>query len=443
MPSRFSPGVPIYQPGAAEVQNALAAALGAIERKQDRELQRRLIDAQERRAATAEERARQLHELQMFLQGYRATAPTRPAPEVPEIMRGARIGLARTADDRDEDPLLRGVRLTPDGVTFDPNRRLLTQGRPPAGQRADMLFEGLSVTPGGTTVTPNPRRVSGAVMSGAGATVPLAAALGEMTRPGPDEPPRLRALPGAFVADLGGFTDRPLFEQPMLISSQLRGGGIPENFVPLPGGGYIDLSATPEARARARAEQQRQEELERQRAAATTLARLLGMSDEEIAAAADLSPDLLLAVAGERRVRERAEQDPLARERFIAGEERKRNQALTRITNMLAAGADRQQVAQAMATDPELAGYWNFDDIVAIERRSQRELQEAEADPAFTERRRALAQLQGAPTNELQQQILDALAAGATKDQILSDMRAQGVPDTVIEQARRYMRPIR
>jgi len=308
------------------------------------------------------------------------------------------------------------VRLTPSGVTFDPNRRLLTQGR----------------------TAPLPARV------GEGAAVPLAAALAEMTRPGPDEPPRLRALPGAFVPELGGFTDRPLFEQPMLISSQLRGGGIPEHYVPLPGGGYIDLSATPEARARALAEQQRQEELARQSAAAKTLARLLGMSDEEIAAAANLTPDQVLAIIEARRAaQDQAQRDPLARERFLAQEERKRNQALTRIANMLAAGADRQQVAQAMATDPELAGYWNFDDIIAIERRIQRELQEAEEDPAFTERRRALAQLLGAPTTELQQQILDALAAGATKEQILSDMRAHGVPDTVIEQARRYMLPIR
>lgn len=435
MPSRFSPGVPIYQPGAAEVQNALAAALGAIERKQDRELQRRLIDARERRAATeeeraqaADERARQLHELQMFLQGYRATAPTPPAPEAPETMRGARIGLARTADDRDEDPLLRGVRFTPSGVTFDPNRRLLTQGRTTP----------LLARFGEGAATSLPQTAASAPTA-----VPLAAALGEMTRPGPDEPPRLRALPGAFVPDLGGFTDRPLFEQPMPISGQVRGGGIPENVVPLPGGGYIDLSATPEARARALAEQQRQEELARQRAAATTFARLLGMSDEEIAAAADLSPDLLLAVTEERRARERAAQDPLLRERFIAGEERKRNQALTRIMNMLAAGADRQQIAQAMSTYRDLAGYWSPDDIVAIERRIQREFQDAEEDPMFIERRRALSQQLGAPMTELQQQILDALAAGATKEQILSDMRAQGVPDTVIEQARRYMRPIR
>ena len=429
MPSRFSPGVPIYQPGAAEVQNALAAALGAIERKEDRERQARLLEAAEKRAQAAEERARQLHEIQLYLQGYRPTAPTRPAPDVPDVARGQRLGLARGAGDGEENPLLRGVRLTPDGVTFDPNRRLLTQGR----------------------TTPLPARFGeGAATSlpqtaaAAPTAVPLAAALGEMTRPGPDEPPRLRALPGAFVPDLGGFTDRPLFEQPMLISSQLRGGGVPENYVPLPGGGYIDLSATPEARARALAEQQRQEALERQRAAATTLARLLGMSDEEIAAAANLTPEQILDVFEARRAaQDQAERDPLARERFIAGEERKRNQALTRITNMLAAGADRQQVAQAMATDPELAGYWNFDDIVAIERRIQRELQEAEADPAFEERRRALVQQLGAPTTELQQAILDALAGGATKDQILSDMRAQGVPDTVIEQARRYMLPIR
>src|SRR5690606_8080114 len=320
------------------------------ERKQDRDLQRRLIDAQERRAATAEERAqaaderaRQLHELQMFLQGYRATAPTPPAPEAPETMRGARIGLARTADDRDEDPLLRGVRLTPSGVTFDPNRRLLTQGRTTP----------LPARFGEGTATPLPQTAATAPTA-----VPLAAALGEMTRPGPDEPPRLRALPGAFVPELGGFTDRPLFEQPMLISSQLRGGGIPENFVPLPGGGYIDLSATPEARARALAEQQRQEELARQSAAARTLARLLGMSDEEIAAAANLTPDQVLAIIEARRAaQDQAQRDPLARERFLAQEERKRNQALTRITNMLAAGADRQQVAQAMATDPDLAGY--------------------------------------------------------------------------------------
>src|SRR5690606_6646326 len=302
----------------------------------------------------------------------------------------------------EENPLLRGVRLTPSGVTFDPNRRLLT------------------------------------------AAVPLAAAPGEMMRPGPDEPPRLRALPGAFVPELGGFTGRPLFEQPTLSTIQPRGGGIPENFVPLPGGGYIDLSATPEARARALAEQQRQEELARQSAAAKTLARLLGMSDEEIAAAANLTPDQVLAIIEARRAaQDQAQRDPLARERFLAQEERKRNQALTRITNMLAAGADRQQVAQAMATDPDLAGYWNYDDIIAIERRIQRELQEAEEDPAVIERRRALSQLLGAPTTELQQQILDALAAGATKEQILNDMRAHGVPDTVIAQARRYMLPIR
>jgi len=416
MPSRFSPGVPIYQPGAAEVQNALAAALGAIERKEDRERQARLLEAAEKRAQAAEERARQLHDVQLYLQGYRPTAPTRPAPDVPDVARGQRLGLARGAGDGEENPLLRGVRLTPSGVTFDPNRRLLTQGR----------------------TTPLPARL------GEGAAVPLAAALGEMMRPGPDEAPRLRALPGAFVPDLGGFTDRPLFEQPMLSTIQPRGGGIPENFVPLPGGGYIDLSATPEARARALAEQQRQEELARQSAAAKTLARLLGMSDEEIAAAANLTPDQVLAIIEARRAaQDQAQRDPLARERFLAQEERKRNQALTRITNMLAAGADRQQVAQAMATDPDLAGYWNYDDIIAIERRINRELQEAEEDPAFIERRRALSQLLGAPTTELQQQILDALAAGATKDQILSDMRAQGVPDTVIEQARRYMLPIR
>src|SRR5690606_4546760 len=151
---------------------------------EDRERQARLVDAAEKRAQAAEERARQLHEIQLYLQGYRPTAPTRPATDVPDVARGQRLGLACGAGHGEENPLLRGVRLTPAGVTFDPNRRLLT------------------------------------------AAVPLAAARGEMTRPGPDEPPRLRALPGAFVPDLGGFTDRPLFEQPMLISSQLRGGGI-------------------------------------------------------------------------------------------------------------------------------------------------------------------------------------------------------------------------
>src|SRR5690606_38740975 len=215
----------------------------------------------------------------------------RPAPDVPDVAGGQRLGLARGAGDGEENPLLRGVRLTPSGVTFDPNRRLLTQGR----------------------TTPLPARL------GEGAAVPLAAALGAMMRPGPDEAPRLRALPGAFVPELGGFTDRPLFEQPMLISSQLRGGGIPENFVPLPGGGYIDLSATPEARARALAEQQRQEELARQSAAARTLARLLGMSDEEIAAAANLTPDQVLAIIEARRAaQDQAQRDPLARERFLA-----------------------------------------------------------------------------------------------------------------------------
>jgi len=99
MPSRFSPGVPIYQPGAAEVQNALAAALGAIERKEDRERQARLLEAAEKRAQAAEERARQLHDVQLYLQGYRPTAPTRPAPDVPDVARGQRIGLSRGAEE--------------------------------------------------------------------------------------------------------------------------------------------------------------------------------------------------------------------------------------------------------------------------------------------------------------------------------------------------------
>src|SRR5690606_21796596 len=144
----------------------------------------------EERAQAADERARQLHELQMFLQGYRATAPTPPAPEAPETMRGARTGLARTADDRDEDPLLRGVRFTPSGVTFDPNRRLLTQGRTTP----------LLARFGEGAATSLPQTAASAPTA-----VPLAAALGEMMPPGPDEPPRLRARPGAFGPDPGRF----------------------------------------------------------------------------------------------------------------------------------------------------------------------------------------------------------------------------------------------
>src|SRR5690606_41804001 len=130
-------------------------------------------DAAEKRAQAAEERARQLHEIQLYLQGYRPTAPTRPAPDVPDVARGQRLGLARGAGNGEENPLLRGVRLTPSGVTFDPNRRLLTQGR----------------------TTPLPARL------GEGAAVPLAAAPGEMMRPGPGEAPRPRALPGASSAE--------------------------------------------------------------------------------------------------------------------------------------------------------------------------------------------------------------------------------------------------
>src|SRR5690606_13387657 len=61
--------------------------------------------------------------------------------------------------------------------------------------------------------------------------------------------------------------------------------------------------------------------------------------------------------------------DALARYHAEAADTRRRNQALTRIENMLARGADPRQVSAAMSTYHDLAGYWNPDDIESVRRR--------------------------------------------------------------------------
>ena len=123
--------------------------------------------------------------------------------------------------------------------------------------------------------------------------------------------------------------------------------------------------------------------------------------------------------AAERRVREEREKE--ARDQAV-------KRAETRVANMLQAGTSRDQVALVMEKAfPDLP--ISYDDIVKIDRQVQsaRHGRGAPAAPdakAVKERRSAIEKQIGAgPTTTAQQDALDLLARGYTKQQILGALK--------------------
>lgn len=115
-----------------------------------------------------------------------------------------------------------------------------------------------------------------------------------------------------------------------------------------------------------------------------------------------------------------------------------RRTALTRIENILAAGASREQVQQVMGTAyaGELSGAWTPDDVVRIER----EVRARKGDGGDGERRRAIVQAIGkAPVNQLEEDIVAALTEGESPESIYMGLREAGQPEEVIQRARQYI----
>ncbi|MGH7476571.1 MAG: hypothetical protein ACRELD_09805 [Longimicrobiales bacterium] len=101
--------------------------------------------------------------------------------------------------------------------------------------------------------------------------------------------------------------------------------------------------------------------------------------------------------------------------------EQRVQRARTRLVNMLAAGTTLERALAALDTDPELRGLVGFDEAKSLAREAAKpQLQ----DVKWEERRSGWEQKLGAPRTQLEQDILDALADGENKEEILDELRA-------------------
>jgi hypothetical protein len=121
----------------------------------------------------------------------------------------------------------------------------------------------------------------------------------------------------------------------------------------------------------------------------------------------------------------RAAIDRQAEDREIA-RKRRRTAAQQRASRMLATGAPAAQVAAAIDTYPEMRGELTFEDVAALENKGSSS--SADKDPAFEERRKAWSSQLGAPRTELEQAIIDELATGRTKQDILDELKKNNSP---------------
>jgi hypothetical protein len=150
--------------------------------------------------------------------------------------------------------------------------------------------------------------------------------------------------------------------------------------------------------------------------------------------------ELASVLQDERTGRRQANDDARAGARQDANDaqERARRQrramAETRATNMLAAGAPVSQVLAALNTFPDIKGELTFDDV----KRLHSDVGQTK-DPAREERRKGIEKKVGTPKTELEQDLLEELADGRKKIEILNELRTNGASEEVMKQARRYM----
>jgi hypothetical protein len=98
----------------------------------------------------------------------------------------------------------------------------------------------------------------------------------------------------------------------------------------------------------------------------------------------------------------------------------RRRIALTRIENMLAAGAPTGQVSQAMRTYRDLEGVWTPDDVVA----TSRKLSSAKRPPSDEDTfREGYYEELGKPKTPFQRDLVEQLVQGRTAEQVLAELK--------------------
>lgn len=189
-----------------------------------------------------------------------------------------------------------------------------------------------------------------------------------------------------------GFQERPIRDPGQLPGATPgQGGGVSpirvagQRFYSLPGGGFIDPSATPGARRR----EERREEVGAERAFQLERDETRREFDREI--------------AGERRT--------------FTAEGREDTQAFQRGESQLGREA-----------------------ALELEGLRQEGRRTTQGDPRTKERRAGLAAEFGKPQTELQQDILDEMAKGTTPEQVIRMLEQAGAPEATLEAARDYVR---
>lgn len=154
-----------------------------------------------------------------------------------------------------------------------------------------------------------------------------------------------------------------------------------------------------------------------------------------------------LSAAGRDPNARRGETDPQGRTRGERNDLRRT--ALSRIGNMLAAGAPANQVAEAMGAYPELRGTWTVDDVHE-EARKQAEASRSGSRGTIRDRAR---EIRGTGTggavsapaavpiaSSLRADIDAAISEGDTPEGVLRGLQSAGAPASVIQQAEAYLR---
>lgn len=278
-----------------------------------------------------------------------------------------------------------------------------------------------------------PERFAGRELTGAAARAlaPTAPEI-EPTMPGPPIPGGERPVPsvaGAISAGPGAAgAGAPAAPSSLLELANLTLGDRD-----------LRIQFDPEARGRARAAEEATE-AERQQAAFDALHR----------ADPDAYPDHIEGFdyvnevdefAADVRAGRRAPSPGASGDATRLALERRRRQAET-ITARLALqpGLDEDQIVAYVTGDADVGDAISGRDVLKIVREARGATEPT--DESRDERRRSLVQELGRPTNELQQEIIDALADGETPDEILEALADVNAGDETIAAARRYMRKL-
>ncbi len=302
---------------------------------------------------------------------------------------------------------------------------------------------------------------------------PLAMALGDLrSGSGPEAKPL--ALPGQFIPELGDFSPGALFDEgsplpddierirtpdfnPAAYGSRPRMAptmvDVPDpRYEHLTGSIYRDLEDNPQARAQAAAAEQ-------QNLLAEALGTLRGGADAESSALARLMQmdDVPASVLERYLAPEEEEEEGLTAEELrMAGIEEPylavalKDPVLAR--RLIQEGLEPEETPEAPTirvggrTFPDTpqgrqeAIEWER--TISAAGRAPRTAGTAgteEEDPAFLERRRAIVSELGPPATEARQLAVNELAKGKTPGEMFADMKRAGVPDSVVEDVRRYI----